>query len=102
MRFLPLATLLILLLWIFAADAGQTQSSAEALFSSTSLGSNGKSCATCHPQGKGLKNIGDYDDEILQEMVNFCIRDALKGEMLAEKSEELRRLASYLRQFQKK
>ena len=52
-------------------------------FNDTSLGSNGKSCASCHTEGKGLENACDYDVPTLQEFVNFCIRDAMKGDMLA-------------------
>ena len=31
------------------------------LFNSAALGTNGKSCATCHPGGKGLEDVADYD-----------------------------------------
>ena len=102
MRDLFQKTLLVLLLWGFSASAGQAQVSGDKLFNSTSLGTNGKSCATCHLQGQGLESIGDYDDAILAEIVNFCIRDAMKGEMLAEDSDELAALAGYIRRFQKK
>ncbi len=53
-------------------------------FNDASLGSNGKSCASCHSDGKGLENACDYDVPTLQEMVNFCIRDAMKGTLLPE------------------
>ena len=52
-------------------------------FNDATLGSNGKSCASCHPNGKGLEQACDYDVPTLQEFVNFCIRDAMKGKMLA-------------------
>lgn len=67
------------------------------LFEATTLGSNGNSCATCHPAGKGLKEIAAYDDGMLKEMINFCIRDALKGTMLSPDAQELEALLRYLR-----
>ena len=92
--------LFLLFLLPVAVHAAGAPLSGEALFNSTALGWNGKSCASCHPQGKGLGQIGDYDDAILQEFVNFCIRDAMKGQMLPEGAPELQTLAGYLRQFQ--
>lgn len=90
---------IVLLLFPLIVCAGEESISGEKLFHSTSLGTTGKSCSTCHPQGKGLEQSGDYDDAILREFVNFCIRDAMKGKMLPEGSEELRTLGSYLRVF---
>jgi len=101
MRISIQVVLILLLLMPFVASAGEKPVSGENLFQNTSLGTTGKSCSSCHPQGKGLEQIGDYDDAILQEFVNFCIRDAMKGKMLPEGSEELRSLALYLRKFQK-
>ena len=69
------------------------------LFESTALGTSGGSCAGCHPQGKGLQEIGNYPAEQLREMINFCIRDALKGKILAEGSQELDALYNYVRRF---
>lgn len=67
------------------------------LFHSSELGESGKSCATCHPGGKGLEGIGAYTDDQLREMINVCIRDALKGEPLGEQSQELASMLLYLR-----
>jgi cytochrome c len=100
-RTLMRVALLIVPLLLFSSIPTPLRAeTAEQLFHSTALGSNGKSCATCHPQGKGLEKIADYDDATLREIINFCIRDALKGELLPEKSAELRALGSYLRRFQ--
>jgi hypothetical protein len=79
------------------ATEGPMVAMGQALFESTALGSNGKSCASCHPGGKGLAEIGAYDDSMLKEMINFCIRDALKGRMLVLESQELDSLLLYLR-----
>jgi len=67
------------------------------LFNSTALGSNQKSCQQCHPDGQGLDEIAAYDDVTLKEMINFCIRDALKGEMLDMESQELSSMLLYVR-----
>ncbi|MBE0598271.1 MAG: cytochrome C [Desulfuromonadales bacterium] len=67
------------------------------LFASPELGSVGKSCATCHPGGKGLEEIAAYSDGELREMINFCIRDAMKGPMLDLKAPELESIFLYLR-----
>lgn len=71
------------------------------LFEATTLGSNGNSCASCHPGGKGLKEVAAYDDGMLKEMINFCIRDALKGTMLSPEAQELEALLRYLRSLAK-
>lgn len=80
-----------------AAVEGPTAELGKTLFESTRLGSNGKSCASCHPRGKGLAEIDAYDDGQLKEMINFCIRDALKGRMFAMDSQELEAMLAYLR-----
>ncbi|RME37699.1 MAG: cytochrome C [Deltaproteobacteria bacterium] len=73
----------------------------KALFDSVAMSPAGKSCASCHPEGKGLEEIDAYDDGMLKEMINFCIRDALKGQMLPEDSQELESLLLYLRSLKK-
>ncbi|RMF46844.1 MAG: cytochrome C [Deltaproteobacteria bacterium] len=73
----------------------------KALFESTALASNGKSCASCHPDGKGLQELDAYDDNMLREMINFCIRDALKGKMLPNDAQELESMRLYLRSLQR-
>lgn len=66
------------------------------LFNSTGLGTNGRSCATCHPGGKGLEDIADYDEKKLAALVDNCIVKALKGKSLAGDSPELGSLIMYL------
>ena len=56
---------------IFGFNSLATESPAlslgKALFESTQLGINGKSCATCHPQGKDLELVGDFNDIELKQ-----------------------------------
>ena len=87
---------------LLAAEEGPTPALGKTLFESTGLGTNGKSCSVCHPKGKGLEEIGSYPDGQLEELINFCIRDALKGKMLAPDSQELKAMAVYLRTLPRK
>jgi len=104
MKHLPLLLLVLLTtlpLQIQATEA-PTAELGRQLFESKQLGSNGKSCSTCHTGGKGLEELASYDDPTLKEMINFCIRDALKGSMLDLQSQELEALLAYLRSFSSK
>lgn len=92
-----LIALLLLSFSVCFAVEGPSLELGKTLFEATALGSNGNSCATCHPNGKGLEEIQAYDDGMLKEMINFCIRDALKGTMLSIESQEMEALRRYLR-----
>ncbi len=90
-----------------------------ALFTSVDLGTTGKSCESCHPNGgtEGVEMEGmttkplagvkdrypgvfammDPEKEVsLAEVVNFCITEALEGDALAEDSQEMKDLLAYL------
>jgi cytochrome c peroxidase len=71
------------------------------LFESDQLGTKQRSCNSCHPQGKGLDLIGDYDDGELKDIINACLRDALGTEMMSPDSQEMNALVGYVRKFQK-
>ena len=101
-RWLATGALLMMTGGVALATEGPTVAMGQTLFVSTDLGSNGKSCASCHPGGKGLNEIGAYDDAMLKEMINFCIRDALKGKMFALESQELDSMLLYLRTLPQK
>lgn len=104
-RFLPSisAPLLVLLLGCalpaFAVEIA-TLDMGRALFESTRLGTTDRSCATCHPDGKGLDQVGDFSDAELKDIINACIRDALHGTRLTDDSQELNALLLYVRTFQ--
>lgn len=66
------------------------------LFNSTDLGTNGKRCATCHPDGKGLETAAGYDRVNLEMIVNQCIKKPLKGKELAPDSAEMQSLVMYV------
>ena len=71
------------------------------LFESTELGTKGRSCVTCHAQGKGLGMVGDFNDTELKDIINACLRDALGGQLISLESQEMNALVSYVRKFQK-
>ena len=76
-----------------------SQSSVErgkVLFNDTALGTNGKSCASCHPGGKGLESAATYDTKQLEKVANQCITKALKGKSFASDSPDLKALISYM------
>jgi len=77
-------------------------SNGEKLFQSSDLGTNGKSCQTCHPNGKGLTDLSEYESIVLQDTINTCIEKALKGKPFSEGAQELQDIEDYMRQFSKK
>lgn len=84
----------------------------KALFNDPKLagGTAGKSCNSCHPDGKGLENagvkkefnLGGKKQTGLKEAINTCIENALKGKALDKKSQEMKDLAAYIKSFEKK
>lgn len=80
----------------FAAAGGKSSvENGKVLFESKSLGTNGKSCATCHPGGSGLEDLSANDSSELEKITNRCIEKALKGKPLAFGSTELSSLVLY-------
>jgi cytochrome c len=67
------------------------------LFNSTALGTNGKSCASCHAGGDKLEEAAGYDQKQFEEIVNQCIVKALKGKALAPGSLDLSSLVAYVK-----
>ncbi|MGC1456215.1 MAG: hypothetical protein WA946_13600 [Nitrospirota bacterium] len=84
----------------------------KALFNDTKLGGGtaGKSCNTCHPDGKGLEGVGSKtmwknpggEFKSLEEAINVCITLANKGKALDVKSEQMKDLVSYLKSIPSK
>ena len=75
------------------ADQGKT------LFESVKLGTNGKSCATCHPGGRKLEWATTYPEDKLVNIINTCITKSLKGKPLAVDSAEMKSLVRYIKTF---
>jgi Di-haem cytochrome c peroxidase len=70
------------------------------LFSDPKLGTAGKSCNTCHTDGKGLSKAGANDE--LPAIVNACITQNLKGRALDVNSVEMKSLILYIRSLGQK
>lgn len=71
------------------------------LFSNPGLGAsqNAISCATCHPDGKGMEKAAA--NPRLTEMINRCITGPLKGEPLSAESVAMQSLELYLNSLAK-
>jgi len=67
----------------------------KALFNDPKLGTSGKTCNTCHVNGKGLEKAGNRAD--LTNTINGCITMPLKGTALDAKSIEMQSLALYIK-----
>lgn len=80
----------------WAAEAPSLKSGQE-LFASGKLGTSGKSCASCHPGGKGLKVSATSSDEDLADTINGCIAGPLKGKPLAPELADMKSLLLYLK-----
>jgi cytochrome c len=82
-------------------DRGKT------LFNDPKLGggTSGKSCATCHADGKGLEAVAGKKEwktpggefKTLEEAVNICVTMALQGKALDVNSEQMKDLVAYLK-----
>jgi cytochrome c peroxidase len=76
------------------------------LFNDTNFGNgtSGKSCNSCHPNGRGLNKAGEKKkfnimgqrQNSLEEAVNFCIKAALKGEAIDPESEDMANIIAYI------
>jgi hypothetical protein len=85
-----------------------TAAAGKDLFHDTKLGTNGKSCATCHPGGTGLEGVaaktswraGGVGFATMEGAINACVKGALKGPSLSEKAYQTRSLSLYLEGFE--
>ena len=73
----------------------------EKLFNNPGLGAskNDTSCASCHPNGKGMSKAGA--NPRLTQMINLCIKGPLKGEPLNEETVAMDSLKMYLNSLAK-
>jgi len=71
------------------------------LLNSPKLGTDGKSCATCHSGVKKLEKAATYDEGQLGDIINQCIENPLKGNALDPASRDMRSLIIYFKSFTK-
>lgn len=88
------------------AFAAGSASEGKKLFNDPSLSgsANEMACNTCHPGGKGIEHAGakDYANagggaSSLEEMVNICITNPLKGKALAQDSKQMLDMVAYIK-----
>jgi cytochrome c len=109
MKVIKIALLSIIafgLIFSFAFAAGNVEKG-KALFDNPKAfaGTAGKSCATCHPDGKGLRGTAEENKwttpagpAITLEMaINLCIVNANKGRAIDPKSQEMQDLIAYIK-----
>ena len=85
-------------------DMDVLMNTAEKLWNDPKLGTAGVSCATCHPDGMGLKaepfprHMKMANDILtLDQMINFCMTNPMKGKALQWNSTEMTALAAYVK-----
>jgi cytochrome c len=83
-------------------DSAKLMEMGNKLWNDKKLGTSGAACATCHAEGKGLKKapfpkyIKMADDMLtLDQMINFCLLNPMKGKPLPWNSVEITALAAY-------
>lgn len=90
------------------SDMNNLMNLGEKLWNDTKLGKAGISCATCHPDGQGLKNtpypkfINMAGDILtLDQMINFCMMNPMKGKPFQWNSIEITALSAYVQSHAK-
>ncbi|HUI45763.1 MAG TPA: cytochrome c peroxidase [Nitrospirota bacterium] len=94
--------LLVVLLGVGGAFAVEDASLelGKQLFNDPKLGTSGKSCSTCHVDGKGLSNAGTMNG--LPGIINACITHNLKGNALDVNSVEMKSMILYIKSLGQK
>ncbi len=93
----------LIALTVTVAFAAGNIEKGKALFNDTSLGTNGKSCNTCHPDGSGINGqkgsfkIMSTKLATVEDAVNFCIEKALRGKPLPKDSQKMKDIVSYIK-----
>ena len=94
--------MVLLMLTISACTSAEEEPSASEggkLFNDPQLAGsvNTSSCATCHPDGKGLETA--FENPKLVSVINACITGPLEGQVLEEDSAEMQSLKVYVESF---
>lgn len=100
-------TVVIFLFFVVSVAQSADVSKGKALFNNPKFagGTSGKSCNTCHPNGKGLENVAKKKEitimgkkhKTVEEAVNTCIVMALKGKAIDEKSKDMADIVAYIK-----
>ena len=85
-----------------ASDIEAVVARGKALFADASLGTNGKSCATCHGEGKvwagksRFPKVALGGTRTLDQAIQICVTNALAGTLLPWDDERLSALAVFV------
>jgi mono/diheme cytochrome c family protein len=92
---------------VFALAFAANVEKGKALFNDPKLGGGaaGKSCNSCHMGGKGLEMAGEKKEfnimgkkqQGIEEAVNFCIVNAVKGKAIDAKGKEMADIVAYIK-----
>ena len=93
--------LAVLLIWSLASAAGDA-AKGKKLFDDLKFagGTAGKSCGSCHPDGKGAAKAADKTN--LRQIINSCIVNALHGKAIDPRSAEMDDMVAYLKSAKEK
>lgn len=97
--------LVLSLILMFAAGIAHSGDvkNGKALFNDSNLGTNEKSCNSCHSGGRDIDgskeafSILGSEQESVEDAVNFCIEMALSGKPLEKDSKQMEDMVSYLK-----
>lgn len=105
-KVLSFSLVILSLIFSLAFAAGNVERG-RALFNDPELGTNGATCSTCHPNGKGLEKAGAKGKtewktpggvlNSLEDAVNMCITMALKGKALDKNSQKMKDMVAYIK-----
>lgn len=91
--FIVLAT--VVGIGIVFASEGASIDKGKALFNDPKLGTTGKSCNTCHPDGQNIQKAATKSN--LDQIVNGCITHSINGKALDPQSIEMQSLILYIK-----
>jgi cytochrome c peroxidase len=104
MSFMAVALIFTVAFGATSAERGKALFNDPKAFGATGI----TSCASCHPEGKGLETSGKWLKRTfvnpggtwlkLQDAINVCIIMANKGKAIDPRSQEMKDLVSYIRE----
>ena len=108
LRITLLSVIAFSLIFSFAFAVNHTpQERGKALFNDSKLAGaiSGKSCNSCHPDGKGLEKAAEKKEfkvmagkqHSLEEVVNVCIENAIRGKKIDPKSDQMKDMVAYIK-----
>src|SRR4030066_242370 len=108
LRITLLSVIAFSLIFSFAFAVNHTpQERGKALFNDPKLAGaiSGKSCNSCHPDGKGLEKAAEKKEfKVMagkqhspEEVVNVCIENAIRGKKIDPKSDQMKDMVAYIK-----